>query len=478
MQAAPRYFSSNAGILGTQRLEALVSRGETVSLAEAILLGQAPDGGLLMPDHIPKIDGTIIKKMRGWGHKRIFVEVMMPYFAGTLPRKTLERIAQEAYTFKPFIEPIGLDYIDRLDNGPTASFKDFGLQAQRRFIEALRKDESLLTIITSTSGDTGGAVAAAYHGMKGVWVVILYPAGKISDLQAKQMDTLGGNICVMAVENTNFDGCQKLALQLQRDPDLHDIKKTSANSVNIGRFLPQIAYYFHAYSKVARPNEEVYFAVPSGNFGNADAGVFARRAGLSIKLIIAVNENDVFKRFHDTGVYKPASEAVPCPSSAMEVNLPSNMRRLFQLYGGQLIGEREVKVMPDMDQLKREIAAAYSISNDDTDRAVKGFYDEWHMIGTTHSTLEPHGAVAWEAAKRFRADTGYNGKIIVFETAHPGKFPESLIKQGITDVELPDCLARLVHIPHGFYHAMPNDYGVIKSKIRELHAREVARLRI
>lgn len=412
--------------------------------------------------------------MRGWPYHKIFVEAMWPFFEGTLGRNRLESIAKEAYKFEPWIEHRGVDYIVRLDEGPTASFKDFGLQAQSKFIQALRKDDGLLTIITSTSGDTGGAVAAAYHGMKRVWVVILYPAGKISDLQAKQMDTLGGNVCVMAVENIDFDGCQKLALQLQKDPELDYIRKTSANSVNIGRLLPQTAYYYYAYSKIAAPNEEIYFAVPSGNFGNAVAGLYANRTGLRIKLIIAVNENDVFERFYRTGVYGPAAKAVATPSTAMDVNTPSNMRRLFQLFGGQLIGEKEVKFLPNMEWLRREIVA-YKISNDDTDRAVKDYYDERHMLGGIHSTLEHHGGVAWSAAQRFRHDTGYGGKIAVLETAHPGKFPEQLARIGIIDVELPQCLELLKDKPHGKFYSMPDNYGAIRKKFVELHAIEFAR---
>lgn len=486
MPNRPRYFSSDQAVLGTQGLEALISRSETVDIAEAIFKGQASDGGLFIPDHFPFVDPEIIKQMRNWSYPDIFVEVMNPFFEDTLARKTLERIAKEAYTFKPFAEKISdIDFIVRLDEGPTAAFKDYAAQVLFRFTEALVKEPignrlkafDLLTYIVATSGDTGGAMGVACHGREKMWMVILHSSrvpAEISELQAKQMDTLGENIYVIRVD-TDFDGCQALASRLQKDLDLKYMNMTSANSVNIGRLLPQIAYYFYAYSRTAEPNEEIHISVPSGNFGNAVAGLFARRMGLPIRLIIAVNENDVFERFYGTGVYRPASETSVCPSSAMDVNKPSNMRRLFQLYGGQLIGDSNTTIVPDMKRLREELTA-YSISSEETYRLVQEFYEQNHKIGDLHSTIEPHGAVAWGAAQRFR-QAGYNGKTITFETAHPGKFPESLKKIGIEPV-LPECLAKLVDIPHGRFYVTKNDYGAIKLLLINLYQQELSRQRV
>lgn len=487
-----RYFSTNHTTFGMPDLENKIRNGSLLAadLAEAIITGQAPDGGLFMPTHFPSIGSETRGQMRDMPYHKVFVETMKGFFEGVLPEKTLEGIAKEAYTFEPFIEKISdIDYIVRLDEGPTAAFKDYAAQVLFRLTEALMKehnsslsftnklkDMDLLTYVVATSGDTGSAMGVACHERGKMWMAVLHPAdvpGRVSDLQAKQMDTLGGNIHVIRV-TADFDACQLLASMLQKDTGLKYMNITSANSINIGRLLPQITYYFYAHSKIAKPDEEAYFSVPSGNFGNAVAGLFARRMGLPIKLIVAVNENDVFERFYKTRVYEPAPETKVCPSTAMDVNKPSNMRRLFQLYGGQLIGEREVKAMPDMERLKEEIAA-YSISNKETYRLVEKFYKENHMIESLRSTIEPHGAVAWGAAQKFREERNYKGKIVTLETAHPGKFPESLEKFEIKP-ELPPCLARLVNVPNGSHYVSPNDYGSVKALLKSLYHKEVKKL--
>lgn len=493
MQIEPiRYFSTNAGIFGTPDLEGRISSGDlpTVGLAEAIILGQADDGGLFMPIRFPKIEPRDIGRMRGMSYSQIFARVMGDFFYGVLTEATLKKIANDAYTFQPYIEQISdADILVRLDEGPTAAFKDYAAQVLFRIVEALRKEVPetevefryelknipLMSFIVATSGDTGGAMGAACYRREKMWMTILHSSNipeHVSELQAKQMDTLGSNVYVIRV-NTDFDGCASLASRLISDPELKYINPNSANSVNIGRLLPQIAYYFFAYSRIPDQNEQVAVSVPSGNFGNAVAGFFARRIGLPIKLIIGVNENDVFERFYRTGKYEPAESTHPSPSNSMNVNKPSNMRRLFQLYGGQLVDGR-IGVMPNMRELREE-TSAYCISDAETDRIIRQFYDEFHQVGLLHSTLEPHGAVAWGAAKKYRWETGYNGKIITLETAHPGKFPERIEKIGIRGVVLPKCLARLVDKPHGRYYHVENDYSSAKELIKALYTQELRR---
>lgn len=491
-----KYFSTNQAVFGSEDLEQRIANGslKTVGLAEAIITGQAPDGGLFMPTHFPFISPKEIGAMKDMPYSQIFTEVMRGFFKGVLSEKTLERIAKEAYTFEPFIEKISdTDYIVRLDEGPTAAFKDYAAQVLFRVVEALIKEElkteidfrrklkeiDLLTYIVATSGDTGGAVGKACLNRERMWMVILHSASipkHISELQAKQMDNLGGNIYVLRVE-TDFDGCQAIAQELQKDPELQYMNLTSANSINIGRLLPQIAYYFYSYSRVAEPQEVVYVSVPSGNFGNAVAGLFARRMGLPIKLIVAVNENDVFERFYRNESYEPAEKARQCPSNAMNVNMPSNMRRLFQLYGGQLIegkdsitNKKTVEMIrgPDLGGI-REDMVVYSITDRETFELIREFYHEEHMIGYLRSTIEPHGAVALGATQRFWQALRYNGQTtITLETAHPGKFPECLREIGI-EPELPQCLAELVGKPHGRHSVLKNDYNLVKQHIIELY---------
>jgi len=311
-----------------------------------------------------------------------------------------------------------------------------------------------------------------------MWMAILHSAHipqEVTELQAKQMSNLGKNIHPIWIK-TDFDGCQQLAQDLQSDPDLKYMNITSANSIDIGRLIPQIAYYFFSYAKVAQePGEMVYFSVPSGNFGNAVAGLFAIRMGLPAKLIIGVNENDVFERFYRDGIYAPAHETHSSPSNSMNVNWPSNMRRLVQLYGGQLVEGRdpddpdrkivEKWIGPNLAAMRAEIVGAFSISDEETHQEIRDFYGEGRMIGDIHSTIEPHGAVAWGATQRYRQSTGHNGKIITFETAHPGKFPENL-PEGV-EIQLSDSLQRLAHVGHGPYIQLGNNYHALKRGIKK-----------
>lgn len=504
IDAPIRYFSTNQAIFGAPDLESRIANGsvETVGLAEAIITGQAPDGGLFMPTHFPSIDLGTIGRMKDMPYSQVFVEVMKDFFECVLSKETLERIAEEAYTFEPFLEKISdKDYIARLDEGPTFAFKDYAAQVLFRVTEALIKEEpkseiefrqrlkdiNLLTYIVATSGDTGGAMGNAILGRDRMWMAILHSAYRkeVSDLQAKQMDNLEGNTYALWL-NTNFDGCQKMAQDLLNDSELQYMNLNSANSISIGRLIPQIAYYFHTYAKVAKyPGEEVYFSVPSGNFGDAVAGLFAIRMGLPIKLIIGVNENDVFKRLYDLGLYAPASQAHSSPSNAMNVNWPSNIRRAVQLYDGQLIECKnpndpakkmiERWVRPNSNHMKRDIVGVYSISDKETSEVIGKFWKERHFIGESiHSTIEPHGAVAWGSTQKYRQETGYDGKIITFETAHPGKFPETLLKLGIKP-NLPTSLYYLANADHGRHYILENNYNIVKGMIVRLYQKQLAK---
>ena len=507
---AIKYFSTNAGIFGTPDLKAGISSGEiqTFGLAEATFRGQAPDGGLMMPIHLPRFGLEEIMQMKGMIYSQVFVETMMPYYHEVLRRQTMERIG-EAYTFKPFMENISKnDIIARLDEGPSASFKDFAAQAKFRIDEALIGEEPLseieyrrqlgkiplITYVVATSGDTGSAMGLACHNKNKQMMVIIHSSRipeKITEMQAKQMSSIGDNIYVVRVD-TDFDGCARIANELQRDPELNYMHINSANSVNIGRLLPQRSYYYDIYSKVAEKGEVVYFSVPSGNFGNATAGLMAMREGLPIKLIIAVNENDVFERFYRTGIYAPAESSHTSTSSAIEVNWPSNVRRLFQYYGGQLVEGKDPDdetrkvisklVLPNLRQLRQEIAC-YSVSDTESDERIQSFWKEGHIINymrngiprRVQSTIEPHGAVAVDAGQKFRAETGYDGKIVYLETAHSGKFPERIRAMGI-EPDLPEGLAKLVDQPHGGFYTAGNNYTEVKGLVKMLREQELRRV--
>ncbi len=524
---AIRYFSTNKDIFGSPGLEERILDGslESVGLAEAIMTGQAPDGGLYMPSHLPVISKETIARMRNMTYPEVFVEVMAPFFAGVLPRSTLERIANEAYTFAPYIERISdKDIIGRLDEGPTASFKDFALVVQFRIMSALLKeapvnggshgekssyllgiiqdwhvreencmkllkDVPLHVIVLSSSGDTESSAAVGCLNVSGYSIAVIHSAyvpQHVRDLQAKQMDTLGCNTDVIRVP-TDFDGCAAHSSRLLKDPELKYMHLNTANSVNIVRILAQVAYYFYLYSQAAdEVGEEVRFSVPSGNFGDATAGMFAMSMGLPIKLIVGVNENDVVYRLHRTGMYAPALKTHASPSNSMNVNWPSNVRRIICYYGGQLVegsdpDEPSRRIItrfsvPDLRRLRQDMAV-YRVSDKETDKLIWEFYLAHHMIdGNIPSTIEPHGAVAWGAAKKFRQETGYRKTIMSLETAHPGKFPESLQAKGIEPV-LPKCLADLVDKPHGHFYAVRNNYEEVKRTMIEIYAKQLARQR-
>jgi threonine synthase len=248
-----------------------------------------------------------------------------------------------------------LDYILRLDRGPTASFKDFAARMMARLMQHFLSMEGRnLTILTATSGDTGSAVANAFLGLKNIDVIILFPAGEITDIQRKQMTTLKKNIKVLAV-NGKFDDCQHLVKTAFRDPALSHIPLSSANSINIGRLLPQSVYYFHAWAELSGNEKPVVFSVPSGNFGNLMGGVIAKKMGLPVeKFIIATNENDEVPVYFRSGNYRPIVPSLNCISSAMNVGHPSNLARLIAVYGGVMDEKGNISSAPDMDKMVKD----------------------------------------------------------------------------------------------------------------------------
>ena len=418
-----RYYSTNG-------------KSPKASFEEALLTGQASDKGLYMPDTIPRLSRKTIASFAERSYPEIAFSVMQLFLEGVVPDDVLKRMASEAYTFAVPVERVYDErYLLRLDGGPTGAFKDFAALMLARLFEYFQKKESdKLLILVATSGDTGGAVANAFYGCEKTRVIVLFPDNEVSIIQRKQMTTFGGNITAYAVDGT-FDDCQAMVKRAFADPALKHIRMSSANSINFGRLMPQIVYYFYAYSRVVRnigdfenksaSGGEVVFSVPSGNMGNMVAGVFAKKMGLPVRRIIAAhNENDEFVTFLRTGVYKPIAGVKKCLSTAMNIGNPSNLARLIALYGGHIDEKATIHTVPDMAQMKNNIAAV-SISDSETVETIKAVYNKYNTI------LDPHSAVGWAALDII--DTSL--PCISTATAHPAKFADMLRSLSITPDE-------------------------------------------
>jgi len=396
-----------------------------VDFKTAILRGQALDNGLYMLNKIPKLTEETLDSFKSMDFIEIALNIISKFIGDIISEEKLKKIVNMALNFEIPVEKIvNDDYICYLDRGPTCSFKDFGARMLARIMEYILEIENKeLIILTATSGDTGGAVAQAFYEMPRIKVVVLYPKDEISDLQRKQMTTLGKNIIAFGI-NGKFDDCQSLVKTAFADKELKNLWLSSANSINFGRLLPQTLYYFWSYSRIVeRKEEEVLFSVPSGNFGNLTGGLIAKKMGLPIKRFIsAVNENDEFPTFLRTGIYKKVEPSKNCISNAMNVGHPSNLSRIFDLYEGQIDESGDIYKMPNMEELRKDIIS-YSINDKATKDTIVNFYEKHKKI------IEPHGAVGWAALNIYRNNypEHKNLKSITFETAHPSKFPDEII---------------------------------------------------
>ncbi len=325
---------------------------------EALLKGQAPDKGLYMPEFIPQVSIEKIKEMKSMEYFEIANVIIGRFLKGVIPEEVLKALVKDAYDYDVPLEHVyDRKYVMRLDQGPTASFKDFAGRMMGRLMDYyVSKRNGNLLILTATSGDTGSAIANAFYGFDNIKVVVLFPEDEVTPRQRKQMTTLGKNVQIIALD-AKFDDCQALVKQAFADTDLDYLNLSSANSINIGRLIPQIVYYFYAYAKLAKTvGEEIVFSVPSGNFGDMMGGMLAVKMGLPVKkFIIATNENDEFPEFLNTGIYKKIVPSKNCISSAMNVGHPSNLARLVALYGGVMDELGEISKMPDMDLMNQEI---------------------------------------------------------------------------------------------------------------------------
>ncbi len=445
------YYSTNRNL----HTDKITGFKDLVSFSEALFLGIAPDGGLFMPDKTPSISQNEIESLRDNSYPETAFVILQKFLHGILSESELQSIVEDAYNFDIPIESLNSNTnLVRLDQGPTASFKDFAARFMARIMEKLNKLDQKITILVATSGDTGSAVGRAYFGLENFNVLILYPANEISSAQKKQMDGIGGNVTTISVDG-KFDDCQRLVKQAFSDISLKKMNLTSANSINIGRILPQIVYYFYAFAQTSENFNPVIFSVPSGNFGNSLGCEFACRMGLPVKkLILAVNENDEFPRFLKNGEYEIVSPSRACLSNAMNVGNPSNLARYFELYGGTVDRNGIVHKSPDITSMRKNLYSV-SVSDKVTKSTIKTTYLENNTI------LEPHGAVGTAALDHYRNQTDDETPAICFETAHPGKFPEVVEDVLGINVEKPDCLSKNEK-QHQCPVEISNSYGELK----------------
>jgi len=423
-------------------------------------MGQAPDEGLFIPATIPRLKMEEIEALKGKPYPEAAFLVASAYLKEDLPATTLQEVVADSYNYPVPLEPVvDRKYILRLDQGPTASFKDFAARMMARLMSVFRPPGQRLHVLVATSGDTGSAVGEAFKGVEGIDVTILYPCSEVSARQKKQLDTIGENVQAISIDG-KFDDCQNLVKEAFADPELKDLHLTSANSINFGRILPQIVYYVWSYAQVAHPGEEVVFSVPSGNFGNALGCEYARRMGLPVKkLVMPTNENDEFPRFLATGQYQKVSPSRACLSSAMNVGHPSNLARFFELYGGTVDRTGKVHAYPDVNEMKKHIFSV-SVSDKETKETIVQVFRTYGVI------LEPHGAVGWRGLELFLKHEPVEAACISLETAHPAKFPDEIRELLGIEPEAPPSL-RDIETRTGTPIEMPADYAALKSYLKQ-----------
>lgn len=405
----------------------LNKKAPTVTFKEAVIRGLAPDKGLYFPTSITPLDEEFFSHLEYFSNHEIAYHVIRQFVGDEIPETVLKKIIEETLNFNfPVVTIDSNIAVLELYHGPTMAFKDVGARFMARCLGYfnIQKDSAKVTVLVATSGDTGGAVASGFLGIEGIDVVILYPKGKVSEVQEKQLTTLGKNITALEVAGT-FDDCQDMVKTAFLDKEIIAKKNlTSANSINVARWLPQMFYFFFAYKQIKNKEKGLIFSVPSGNFGNICAGLMAQQLGLPVtKFIAATNINDVVPNFLSTEKYepKPSKQTI---SNAMDVGNPSNFVRILEIFGN------------DYSKLKK-ILSSHAFTDTDTIEAIKELKNRSNYIA------DPHGAVGYLGLKKYVGDTDVQG--IFLETAHPVKFldiVEPVIKENI---ELPNQIADVIN---------------------------------
>lgn len=397
-------------------------KSEKTSFREAVIQGLAPDKGLYFPEAVKALDPAFIDDLENQSDEEIAYRAIAQFVGNEIPEDELRRIVKETLSFDFPLQEVeeGVHALE-LFHGPTMAFKDVGARFMARclgyFNRDKKQDSGKVTVLVATSGDTGGAVANGFLGVKGVDVIILYPKGKVSDIQERQLTTLGQNITALEVNGT-FDDCQDMVKTAFLDEGLKEKHLTSANSINVARWLPQMFYFFFAYKQLKNKNKELVFAVPSGNFGNICAGIMAHKLGLPVDhFVAATNINDTVPQYLDSGVYepKPSRQTI---SNAMDVGNPSNFVRIQHLFDN------------DLDALKTKFTS-YSFTDEATRDAMSRVHKKSGYIA------DPHGAVGYLGLKEYLKDKP--GKTGIFlETAHPVKFLDIVEETLGVNVSIPE----------------------------------------
>lgn len=395
------------------------------SLREAVLKGLPDDNGLFVPESIPVFSDDVLKSFPGKSVAETGLEVCRNLIESDIPSAELESICSEAFNFPvPLTRLNEKTFVAELFHGPTLAFKDFGARFMARIMSYLNKDEKkLLTILVATSGDTGSAVADGFFGIEGIEVYILYPSGGVSDLQEKQLTTYGKNIHALEIKGT-FDDCQRIVKSAFLDKELSSTYRlTSANSINISRLIPQAVYYFTSWSAMPAKTEKIVFTVPSGNFGNLTAGLFAQRMGLPVShFVAATNLNDIVPQYLHGKGFSPRP-SIATISNAMDVGNPSNFGRMLELFDHSL-------------EKMQKMISSFVISDDETKQEMKKLYKTYGYIA------DPHGAVGLSAWEKY-SESEPSATGIVLETAHPAKFIDVVEDALSISVTLPPALDKL-----------------------------------
>lgn len=431
-----RYYSTN-------------KKSECVSLRDAVVNGLAEDRGLYMPERINKLPEEFFKDIDKMSFQEISYEVAKAFFGDDVETDALKKIVYDTLSFDCPVKNIcNKIWTLELFHGPTLAFKDIGARFMARLLEYFIRQESQQTVnvLVATSGDTGSAVANGFLGVDGIHVYVLYPKGKVSKIQESQFTTLGNNITAIEIDGV-FDDCQNLVKNAFMDKELNNsMKLTSANSINVARFLPQAFYYFNAYARMKANGltDNLVVCVPSGNFGNITAGLFAKGMGLPIcRFIAANNANDIFFNYLKTGIYEP-KPSIQTIANAMDVGNPSNFARIYDLYEGS------------HERIASMISGA-TYTNEEISNAVKQCYNENGYI------LDPHGACGYQALKDL-LNTNETG--IFCETAHPAKFKDTIEKIIGTEIKIPQRLADFMKGKKQTVN-MSNDFNRFKTFLLE-----------
>ncbi len=405
----------------------LNKKAPIVSFKDAVIQGIAPDGGLYFPERISPLPPSFFTNLDQLSNQEIAFTAIRQFVSDDIPDNKLKEILAEVLDFDFPVVPL-TDNMGTLElfHGPTMAFKDVGARFMAQCLGYFfEKSEEEVTVLVATSGDTGGAVANGFLGVTGVKVVILYPSGKVSEIQERQLTTLGKNITALEVDGT-FDDCQRMVKKAFVDEELKKYRRlTSANSINVARWLPQLLYYLFAFKQVQEKEQEIIFSVPSGNFGNLCAGIVAQRIGMPVRhFVAATNVNDTVPKFMETASYDPKPSTATI-SNAMDVGDPSNFIRIRHLYDH------------DFDKLKANLTS-YSFTDEETRSAMRSIYKK------TGYVADPHGAVGYLGLRRYQESHPETYGIFL-ETAHPVKFLDTVTSTIGKRLDLPTQIRKVMN---------------------------------